>query len=113
MVKQGRVSPAQRAGMVEFMASIEDAGSAEFAFARADAEVKKTPVQYFAEFVAALPVQVQLGKPVAGAEAGGADATNDSAAIANQAREYMAAQAAKGIVVELHHAIAHVTRPAA
>lgn len=112
LVKSARVTPAQSAGMVEFMAAMEDAAPQEFAFSAASGEAKKTPVQWFIEFVSSLPAQVQLGKPAAAGDAG-APVAMDAAAIANAAREYMATQLARGVTVELHEAIEHVSRAGA
>ena len=112
LVKAGKVTPAQRAGMVEFMASIEDSAAQEFAFSAADGEAKKTPVQWFIEFARSLPVQAQLGRASAAGDAG-ASVPMDAADIANKAREYMAEQQARGVTVELHEAVAHVSGMAA
>lgn len=111
LVKAAKVTPAQSVGMAEFLAAVEDGGAQEFAFAAADGEAKKTPVQWFMEFARSLPAQVQLGKAVAAGDAG-APAPMDAADIANKAREYMAEQQARGVTVELHAAIAHVSRAA-
>ena len=112
LVRAGKVTPAQRAGMVEFMASIEDVGAGEFSFSQGDGEAKKTPAQWFGEFAASLPVQVQLGKAL-GDSAAPAAGTSDPAVIAAQAREYMDDQAKKGVTVQLHDAIQHVSQAGA
>lgn len=110
LVRAGKVTPAQRAGMVEFMGAIEDQGGAEFCFSQGDgqAEAKKTPGQWFAEFAASLPVQVRLGKAIGDSQ--DITATSDPSAIAQKAREYMADQASKGVTVQLHDAIQHVSQ---
>ena len=113
LVRAGKVTPAQRAGMVEFMAAIEDQDAGEFCFSQGDgqAEVKKTPGQWFGEFAAALPVQVQLGKAIGDSQAPAT--ASDPSAIAQKAREYMADQEAKGVTVLLHDAIQHVSQAGA
>ena len=113
LVRAGKVTPAQRAGMVEFMAAIEDQDAGEFCFSQGDgqAEAKKTPGQWFAEFAASLPVQVQLGKAIGDSQE--TAAASDPSAIAKMAREYMADQEAKGVTVLLHDAIQHVSQAGA
>lgn len=58
---EGKVLPAEEAGLAEFMASLESAG-AEFTFSASDGkEAKKTPSQFFVEFMAARKPLVKLG----------------------------------------------------
>lgn len=106
-VGEGRVLPAEQAGLVEFMVSIEDAGS-EFTFSASDGkEAKKTPAVFFAEFMASRNALVKLGpRPGARDDDPGAVLSDDPTVVANKAREFMAEQAAKGVVVELTDAIA-------
>lgn len=111
LVKAGKVAPAQRAGLVEFMASLE-AAPQEFTFSRGEgaAEGRKTPATWFAEFLASLPAQVKLGVPADGGDPG--HVSGDPADIARRAQEFMSARAASGVTVPIHEAIAHVTKTA-
>lgn len=64
----GQLLPAEEAGLAEFMAALEGGQSVAFEFTAAGATpTKKTPVEFFADFVAARGRLVKLGA------AGGAD----------------------------------------
>lgn len=106
-----RVTPAQIEGGVEFMAAIAAGRSEAFEFSRGEEgkaqTVQATPVDWFKNFVKALPKQITLGRREGeGAEVDGADA----AAIAKAATEYQAEQAGKGIEISASAAVAHVTK---
>lgn len=106
---EGKVLPAEEAGLAEFMAQLEDAG-AEFTFSASDgAEAKKTPSQYFADFMAARKPLVKLGVVVAD-PSGEPELSDNPTVIANKAREFISDQAKKGITVELTDAIARFSR---
>lgn len=109
-VNDGKVLPAERAGMAEFMASLEAGTTVEFEFAQADGStpVKKTPSQWFAEFMAARAPVVKFGRQPQGEEPD-AD-TADSRSMADKASEFMASKAAQGITVTVTEAMAHVTK---
>lgn len=63
LVADGKLLPAQKEGLAEFMASLPDADDAAFEFAVADnATAKKTPAQFMADFMARLGKQVELGE---------------------------------------------------
>lgn len=67
---QGLVTPAEEPGLAEFMAALE-AQPAEFSFSAADkSEAKKTPAQFFADFMAAHKPVVKLGVASGAAEGG-------------------------------------------
>lgn len=70
---KGLILPADEAGMAEFMAAQEDA--AELTFSKAEGgEAKKTPAQFFADFMASRKPVVKLG-----ANSGNDDADADAA----------------------------------
>ena len=106
----GTLLPAQVPGLAEFMASIENA-PAEFSFSKVGGEVKKTNAEFFADFMAALPVQVKLGSKLSG---DGNDINvndaSDPAQLADAARTYMKEQSDKGLTVSLPEAVAHAGR---
>jgi hypothetical protein len=105
-VGEGRVLPAEQVGLAEFMVSIEDADS-EFTFSASDGtEAKKTRAGFFADFMASRGALVNLGRRKDSRDDPGADLTDDPTVVANKAREFMAEQAAKGVIVELTDAIA-------
>lgn len=109
---KGLVTPAEEPGLAEFMTSLEGAAG-DFTFSASDkSEVKKTPAQFFAEFMAARKPVVKLGAQPGEADADPVDATN-AAQIADRAQSYMKQQAEKGITVSLPEAVAHVAAKAA
>lgn len=104
---EGRLTPAQAQGLPEFMASLDDASQFEFS-AGDDAKATKTGAAFFAEFLAKLPKQIELGRKTDGAEVDAGDAT----AIVNAAKEYQKAEDARGVTVPWHEAVTHVTTKA-
>lgn len=107
----GLVTPAEEAGLSEFMVSLESGAGGEFSFSAADkTEVKKTPAQFFADFMAKRKPVVKLGlrKESEGDGAAAVD-PNNASQIADAAQTYMQEQAAKGLVVSLPEAVAHVS----
>lgn len=109
-VNDGKVLPAERPGLAEFMASLEAGATVEFEFAQADgaAPVKKTPAQWFAEFMAARAPVLKLGRQPQGGDPVPAD--DDSQALADRAREFVADQAAKGITVSVTDAMTQIKK---
>jgi hypothetical protein len=93
------------------MGSLESAGG-EFAFSASDkTNVKKTPAQFFADFMASRKPVVKLGQMLGQEDAGTAALDpNNASEIADRAREYMKEQADKGVTVSLPEAVAHVGR---
>jgi len=57
-----RLSPAQAAGMADFMANLNAEAEMDFSQGDGRAPVRKTPADFFASFVAQLPVQPELQK---------------------------------------------------
>lgn len=105
---KGLVTPAEEPGLAEFMGTLE-ASAGDFAFSAADkTEVKKTPAQFFADFMATRKPLVKLGKQDSVDEGAQVD-VNDANKLADAARSYMADQAGKGVTVTLPEAIDHVS----
>lgn len=110
----GQVTPAEEAGLVEFMVALENGQGAEFTFSAADkTEAKKTPLQFFQDFMAARKPVVKLGGG-SGSGAGGAsdhqvDVT-DAEALGKAASEFMAAEAKEGRTVDSATAVQHVLK---
>jgi len=111
-VREGKVLPAERPGMAEFMAHLEGGTSQTFEFSAADGTAStKTPAAWFASFMASRTAAVRLGHTPDGGDPGAG--TNDSQAIADKAQEFMKAQSDKGITVSIADAVAHVSKGAA
>ena len=110
----GVITPAEEAGLSEFMTSLEASGSSEFSFSAADkSQVKKTPSQFFADFMAARKPVVKLGHQSDLSGKGEALDTSNAGQIADAARQYLKEQADKGLTVSLPEAVAHVSAKAA
>ncbi len=109
----GLITPAETAGMAEFMAAIEEGAAVEFKFSAADkSAAQKTSAQFFAEFVSSRKPVVKLGAAHgSGEDAGAVDAT-DPYALTAAAKNYAQQQAGKGVTVPLHEAVAHVAAQA-
>lgn len=106
---QGLVTPAEEAGLAEFMGSLENGTGGEFTFSASDkSEVKKTPAQFFAEFMAGRKPLVKLGQQMAVDDVAAVNG-NDAGALADAARSYMSTQAGKGLTVSLPEAVAYVS----
>lgn len=103
---EGKVLPADEAGLVEFMAAIESGTS--FEFSAAGTTAKTTPAEWFAEFMAKRPKLVELGR-LPQDQTATLD-TNNAHAIAAAAQEFMKNEADKGRTVDIVHAVAHVTQ---
>lgn len=104
---KGQLLPANEAGMAEFMAQLDDAGG-EFTFSKAEGgDIKKTPAQFFSDFMATVKPVVKLGSPGAGGR--GADPIDTTSAhqLAQAAQTYMKQQADKGITVSLPDAMTY------
>lgn len=106
---EGRVLPAEQAGLAEFMAHIETAGQS-FEFSANNGTVTKTPAQWFAEFMSARAPVIKLGQR----EDGGTPTdVNDAAALAEKAKEFMKNQHDKGLTVSFADAVLQVSTGAA
>ncbi|VVE55510.1 peptidase [Pandoraea iniqua] len=102
---EGRVLPAEQAGLAEFMAQIETAGQS-FEFSANNGTVSKTPAQWFAEFMSARAPVIKLGQH---ADGGTPTDVNDAAALAEKAKEFMKSQQDKGLTVSYADAVLKVS----
>ncbi|MDR3370709.1 hypothetical protein [Rhodoferax sp.] len=106
---KGLVTPAEEAGLAEFMGSLESGAGAEFSFSASDkSQVKKTPAQFFADFMAARKPLVKLGQQVVADELPGVNG-NDASSLADAARSYMKEQAEQGLTVSVAEAVSYVS----
>ena len=108
---KGVILPADEAGLHEYMAGLEDGGQ-EFTFSKAEGgEGKKTPAQFFSDFMASRKPVIKLGGSK-GEDPGEAVDVNDAHSLAQSAQTFMKDQAGKGITVSLPEAVAHAARQA-
>jgi len=104
----GKVLPAEEAGLAEFMASIEDAGQ-EFSFSAHDGkEAKKTPAQFFADFMGARTALVKLGVKSEDDPTATALDKSSHVAITAAAREFQASEEKAGRVIPFEAAVTSV-----
>lgn len=112
LVTDNKLTPAQAAGCAEFMASLAAGDEAAFDFSAGDGDDKKDlnkePVQWFRDFMAAMPAH-KLDEEVGGGGDGGVD-LDDANAIASRALEYQKTQADSGITISMAQAVSHVTK---
>ena len=107
----GLITPADEAGLAEFMAAQEDTG-ADFTFTKAEGgEGKTTRAEWFANFMAGRKPVVKLGGTGAADAADPIDAANPYA-LAEAAQTFMKAQADKGITVSLPEAVMQAAKQA-
>jgi hypothetical protein len=115
LVAKGIVTPAEKAGVAAFMTSLETSQVQAFAFAAPDgkAEIKQTPAEWFASFMAGRKPIVKLGRDERLDEDPAPALSDDPSVIADKAAAYMAEQAAKGITVSLADAVTKFSTPVA
>ncbi|MFI5443647.1 hypothetical protein [Polaromonas sp. UC242_47] len=108
---KGLVLPANEAGLYEYMAQLEDAGQ-EFSFSKAEGgEGKKTPAQFFADFMAAQPPVIKIGGNGRVIDEGALD-VNNTEAVTKAANDFMAAEEKEGRTISAANAVQHVIRTA-
>ncbi len=105
--KQGKVLPAEEAGLVEFMTNLE-AGTQTFEFSAADGgtKVTKTAAQWFAEFMAAAPAKIKLNDKIE--DDAGNQGEQTAGELATKIKNYMADQEKKGISITYAEALAQI-----
>lgn len=106
---KGLVLPADEAGMREFMAALESVDAFEFSAADGEAPKKKTPIEWFAEFMAGRKPVIKTGQQLPPVD----DVTpldlQDPAAVEAAAHKFMKAEAEAGRDVSFELAVQHVT----
>lgn len=100
LVKEGRLLPAHKKDVVEFMASLEEKGAIDFS------EGKASQLDYLKKFLKALPKQVEFGE-VAGEKNA---TTADPEAIAEAAKKLIAAEKTTGRVMSFSEAVDKVMK---
>jgi hypothetical protein len=115
LVSKGIVTPAEKAGAAAFMTTLETDFVQAFAFAAPDgkAEIKQTPAEWFAAFMAGRKPIVKLGRDERLDEDTQPALSNDPSVIANKAAAYMAEQEKLGITVSLADAVTKFSTPVA
>lgn len=101
LIKEGRLLPAHKKDVVEFMASLEEKNAIDFS------EGKASQLDYLKKFLKALPKQVEFGE-VAGEK--NATTTADPEAIAEAAKKLIEQQKATGRVMSFSEAVDKVMK---
>ncbi len=104
-VAEGRLTPAQSAGLADFMASLPAEGV--FEFAEGDKKKKSSPSAFMKEFISRLPKQVDFSEKSAPPDAGDPDELDPQEAAA-RAVAFQERRRAAGIVVTTTEAMAAV-----
>lgn len=103
-VQAGRLLPAQREGLAEFMESLCESGEIEYAEGK---ETRKlTPREYLNKFISTLPTAIQFGE--FSTDDGADPDALDSAEFSERAKRYVESQRALGrhpTTIEVAHAV--------
>ena len=104
-VREGRVLPAQAAGLVAFMAALPAEGVVEFG--EGDKAVKTPSAEWLRDYLKAQPKIIDFEEHSAGRTI---EASNDPNETAKRAVEFQEAERKAGRAVSTADAVAHVTR---
>ncbi len=96
LVKQGRLLPKDKLGVIEFMDTLNDSA---IEFGEGTEKTKTQPVDWFKNFLSGLPKQVDFTEKTPGSEKS-LEFTEDAQAIAQAASEYQEAQKKIGRIVD-------------
>ena len=104
LIAAGKVFPAQKSGLVEFMASLGDADTVEFG--EGDQAKKLSQRAFIREYLSSLPKLAEFREIASD----NSDSSHDLSAkdLANKAVEYRESQAQKGISITVTEAVAAV-----
>jgi hypothetical protein len=107
-VEAGRVMPAEKQGLVDFMSRLDDNETLSFSEGEGEATSQQTMRAQFSSFIAGLPKRVEFSEVDAGA---GDDLDiDDPEALAQAAISFQEEQKAKGITVSTAAAVRHVSK---
>lgn len=106
--KAGKVPPGATAGILSFMATLEDAKTIEFS--ENDKTVKKSPYAFFKDMLGATKPVINFGE-VSSDDGEGSDVDlGDVDNLVAAALEFQAAQERNGVVISIDQAVAHVQK---
>jgi len=105
LVSEGKVLPAQKDGLTEFMAGLDESGTVEFG--EGDDAVKQNPVEFLKAYLTAQPKQIEFGEHAGGEDAGNADLA-DPVVLANKAVEFQESELAAGREISMTEAVDHI-----
>jgi hypothetical protein len=105
LVAEGKVLPAQRAGLIAFMAALPAEGVVEFAAAEGQDKVKKPSAEWFRDYLKAQPKVVEFAEH---GHRGRAPIELDAQALADKAVEFMESERKAGREITVTAAVSHV-----
>lgn len=110
---QGVIVPADEVGMREFMSALDEGATFEFSAPGDATPTTRSPLDWFAQFMAARKPLVQLGNQSRQVDPkdGGID-VSDPTALATAAHEFVASEKASGRSVSFEFAVQHVANVA-
>lgn len=108
LVTQGKVTPAMKGSMVDFMAQLPFEDAVEFSQADGT-KAEQTPRDFFKSLLGHAKTQIDFSA-VSEADKSGDEAVVDPAALGRAAQEFQADQSAKGLSVSMSEAVAHVSK---
>lgn len=111
LVKEGRVHPKHKDGLVALMASLPDGGMVEFG--EGDAKQSTPSIDWLKSFVAELPKLVEFSEAAPPSKAVQQIDNTDPQEIAKAAVEFQEAEAKQGRQVSIATAVQHVTKQGA
>jgi len=106
LVADGKVLPAQKDNLIEFMAGLEHVETVEFG--EGDGTVAKTQLKFMQDYLAAQPKVVAFGEH--DQSDGKSIDLDDAPALAKAAVEFQESEAAAGRAISVTQAVAHVKK---
>lgn len=107
LVAKGKVTPAQKGGLVSFMASLGEDDTVSFG--EGDEATKVSPRQFMKDFLGGLPVQVDFSERAPGGEGGGSDGLT-AEEISKRALAFQEEEAKAGREITIAAAVTHVVQ---
>lgn len=106
LIKDGKLLPANKADVLDFMEIMHTAGSFNFS-ENSEENQGKSAEEKFKEFLKKLPVQIEFGEFATNGT--GASTQMSASDIAEKARIYMSEQQDRGVTISVSQAVAKVT----
>lgn len=107
LMKEGRLTPAMKPAVLDFMEILHSAG--EYEFAEADGKAKAQPIEKFKALLNNLPKQIEFSEMATKGKAGEGIDMSDPEAIAKKAIEYKESEERAGRVISIAQAVKHIT----
>lgn len=105
-VLAGRILPAEKDGLVAFMAALDAEETVSFA----EGDEKQTQCAFMQKFIESLPKRIEFSE-LSGADDDPVD-VNNGVALGKQAQAFMEEQRAKGVTITASEAVAHIKKGA-